>query len=631
MAASVYVLVAAICMAGRFDWATAAEDDALFSASQVEQLLKNLPLDNLAGVQKMAGRFMKEMAAGQKATDGSDAFQETVLAAMKNQGVLDTWKKRLDAMMYNEVDPDTDEDAFQADADIEEKPQPSVYQPSAVPQSLDAMEKVVHQMLGSVDPDVERLMKSAADLVLPKTDRASQQQQQQQKQQQQQQQPSPSVAAPQRVIEAPAPSKKDKAKKKSTEPLDAIVDLAKQYLGQDASDPTLDLLASMASSYMKTELKKPMGSGKSQKKSPTAAGDGLDLGAMMQLASLFSGDSAQNNLLQSLSSLLKPEQDSSDDAGPSLEQILKLGSLFMGQPAKNAKNAAQVAVNPVAQLVLRFLAMMLDLEPDQLFKYYTGFQKMVETDTWSEMNAVLRATTGTDVEAFLDLLDSDETRRELAETTCVNVVDWLQTFIDPMGLKTKVFYVNSYLLQYDYPPINPRHLIDTVSIVVDRMVHDFLTIQIESRPYMKQAEAELKRLLRVDQSKVLDLGNFTQTQLTRALRSSVEHEVIDPVADIWYDYKLASRYPRCARTIVCQRNAPADVRTPLGLKAAVTWGSTTATIWVLSKTGSRSMPSFNELYQAAMEGAHGHNCEDKFQENCGNVRARFRQLNHQEL
>jgi len=87
-------------------------------------------------------------------------------------------------------------------------------------------------MLGSVDPDVERLMKSAADLVLPKTDRASQQQQQQQKQQQQQQQPSPSVAAPQRVIEAPAPSKKDKAKKKSTEPLDAIVDLAKQYLGQ---------------------------------------------------------------------------------------------------------------------------------------------------------------------------------------------------------------------------------------------------------------------------------------------------------------------------------------------------------------------------------------------------------------
>ncbi len=143
MAASVYVLVAAICMAGRFDWATAAEDDALFSASQVEQLLKNLPLDNLAGVQKMAGRFMKEMAAGQKATDGSDAFQETVLAAMKNQGVLDTWKKRLDAMMYNEVDPDTDEDAFQADADIEEKPQPSVYQPSAVPQSLDAMEKVL--------------------------------------------------------------------------------------------------------------------------------------------------------------------------------------------------------------------------------------------------------------------------------------------------------------------------------------------------------------------------------------------------------------------------------------------------------------------------------------------------------
>ena len=72
-----------------------------------------------------------------------------------------------------------------------------------------------------------------------------------------------------------------KASKKPTkkeEPLDALLGLAKQYLGQDKHDPTLDIMANMASAYMKNN----------QKTNQKSDG-GLDLDTVMQMASLFSG------------------------------------------------------------------------------------------------------------------------------------------------------------------------------------------------------------------------------------------------------------------------------------------------------------------------------------------------------
>jgi len=61
--------------------------------------------------------------------------------------------------------------------------------------------------------------------------------------------------------------------------MDAILGLAKKYLGHDESDPTLDLMANMASAYMKSAQKKS-GGGK--------GGEGINLESMMRMASMLS-------------------------------------------------------------------------------------------------------------------------------------------------------------------------------------------------------------------------------------------------------------------------------------------------------------------------------------------------------
>ena len=66
---------------------------------------------------------------------------------------------------------------------------------------------------------------------------------------------------------------------KEAEPMDAILGLAKKYLGHDESDPTLDLMANMASAYMKSAQKKS-GGGK--------GGEGINLESMMRMASMLS-------------------------------------------------------------------------------------------------------------------------------------------------------------------------------------------------------------------------------------------------------------------------------------------------------------------------------------------------------
>jgi hypothetical protein len=319
----------------------------------------------------------------------------------------------------------------------------------------------------------------------------------------------------------------------------------------------------MAAAYLTNEPEKTDKKAAKEEKS----GGGLDLGSMLQLASLFTdSDSPGGNVVQTLSSMFSGD---SSGEGMSMDKIIQMGSLLMGQSGSKSRKSS----SPVAELVIRVVANFLDMDPELLMKYYTAFQRLVETNSWNEINDVLRVATGTDIETFLNLLDSDDVREQLSVTASAASIEWLQHFLSPDSLKTKVFYVNSFLLQYSYPPIDHKHLIDTSSVVIDRLVRDYLVYDVESRIFMKQAESQLKNLLHLDQSEDIDFRNYTQTELTNAVSHTVKLEFFDPLSKVWSDYKLAARYPKCARTILCLTNSLVNIRTPLGLKAAVTRAS----------------------------------------------------------
>jgi len=175
------------------------------------------------------------------------------------------------------------------------------------------------------------------------------------------------------------------------------------------------------------------------------------------------------------------------------------------------------------------------------------------------------------------------------------------------------------LLQYGYPIIDPKNLIESISLLAEQLTKTFVGSSFNLRPYLKEAEHQLRYTLNLDSNSVIDLRNFSREELSHAVEYTMKSEVFDPLADIWSSFRLASRYPKCARFILCRQNAPPLTRTSLGLKEGITRASSAVVAWALEKTNNRGMPSFSNLYAAAMDGALGLNCEVKYQGNCDKV------------
>ena len=171
-------------------------------------------------------------------------------------------------------------------------------------------------------------------------------------------------------------SNKKLYKKKQEEPLDALVGIAKKFLGQDESDPTLDIVANMASTYMKNMDNSGKKNGNS----------GPDLASMLQMAALFTGGAGNvgDNPLQSLTSLLS-------NSGMDMNQLLQMGSALMSQGVDSqVARKAKTSVSPIVELIIRFLANFLNMDSVVLLDHYNGLSKLTEANSWNEINAILR-------------------------------------------------------------------------------------------------------------------------------------------------------------------------------------------------------------------------------------------------
>lgn len=391
---------------------------------------------------------------------------------------------------------------------------------------------------------------------------------------------------------------------KEAEPMDAILGLAKKYLGHDESDPTLDLMANMASAYMKSAQKKS-GGGK--------GGEGINLESMMRMASMLSsaGDGKQKNPLDAVSSLMA---NSGMDAG----QLLQMASSLIGQPqGASGRKGSTSDRSPIIDLIAGYLGNFINVDSSLIVQYYEALVRLSGAKSWSEINMILKSSFGTDAESFLNLMADDNSRRSLSENGTEQLVSWIQHILDPDSVKTKISFVNEFLAQASLPVIDHKNVIETTSVVCDRIAKVYAGREVNSRVTLKAAQAQLKAMLGLDPSDAIDLHNYSAEDLADAVGYYVKSEFFDVLADIWSDFKLASRHPKCARTVICVRNSPQSVRTSLGLKQATTRSASTILAWALEKTNNRGMPSFDVLYHAAWNSKA--NCHEKYKENCQEI------------
>lgn len=480
---------------------------------KIRELLKEMPVE----LQQFAGQALMTQHLD-VADSRFPKLQSAILKAAKDKGLLGVWKDKLDALIF-------DDEAS-----------------NSLPRSTnDDMEKSVHEMLGNTEEDESsnEIDYNSAQPPAPKKEAKV---------------PTPPASA----YDRPSQRTKGETGGKKKEPLDALVGMAKKYLGQEENDPTLDIVANMASAYLRS----------TEKTSGNNANNGPDLGSLLQMASLFSGagggkqGGSAGNPLESIASLL-------GNSGMDLGQLLQLGSAMMdkGATSGSAVGKKKTSASPIVELVIRGLASTLNMDPDYLLNYYNGLSQLMEANSWDEINSILRRTTGTDAEVLLDSLADNQLRQEMSDATTGLLVDWLHSFLDPETLNTRIMYVNAMLLNYNYPTIDSKNVIETVSLVVERLSKDFGDTQVDPKPYLLAADQQLKRLLNLAPSDTIDFRSFTQEELLHAFGNSMKSEVFDPLADLWSDFRVASRYPKCARTIVCLRNSAGLTK---GLKHAIT-------------------------------------------------------------
>lgn len=535
--------------------------NSLFSGpklAQLQELLREMPPEAFVELEKVAGRVINKLGD----TNEAEKLQHAIVQAAKEQGgLLESWKDKLDSLVLDDGKTEKTSKCQSGNVKCAEEKQNN---PKPAPLLQDNIQESVkvdsnatppataHQKIGN--NDVNYLLETAEEMeTQPEANQA---------------------ATPQRIQSPPSPNKKPAAKMpkpsasaydkkrgetnrtppKKKKPMDALVGMAKQYLGQEENDPTLDILANMASAYMQVNDDK------------LNDNNGPDLNSILQMASLFTGGGSQNsgdNPLQSILSLL-------DNSGMDLNQVLQIGSSLLGQNGLVSSSRKGKEASNVPELIIRFLANILHVDATPLIDYFNGLNSLMEANSWDQINVILRRTTGTDAEAMLDLLANEKIRQQMSDTATATLVQWLQDYLNPDSLQSRAMIINAMLLQYGYPMIDTKNLIESVSVLAEQLSKTFAGAPFNLRPYLKEAEAQLKYTLNLDSNSVIDFRNFSREELSHAVEYTMKTEVFDPLADIWSAFRLASRYPKCARFILCRQNAPPTTRTSLGLKEGIT-------------------------------------------------------------
>lgn len=541
--------------------------DSLFSNLEIEKLqslLKNIPAIEL---QKVASQVVGDIDGASHPTELEK--RKSILKAIKEKGLLESWKGDLESLIFDDNalpvgESDDKAKKFQNNLKCNEKHEEGPHEHhNAIPEgslSKDIKESV-DQLLGISESngtpssvsqeqinrnDVEYLLQVAEDELDEPEEKV---------------QPPKQNPTPYKSVKKPSPSEKKKESNKKPykkeEPLDALVGMAKQLLGQEGSNPTLDIVANMASAYIKNM------DNSGQKKNSNS---GPDLSAILQMASLFSGGNGggHDNPLQSIMSLL-------GNSGMDMNQILQMGSTLMGNSLEAPAGRRNKSSNPFAEMLIRIVANFLNMDSVVLLDYYNGLTKLTEAKSWNEINVILRKTTGMDVETTLDLLVNDDVRQQLSDSATSSLAHWLQDFLDPDSIQTKITYLNAFAFQNKYPLVDSKNLVESLSVFAERLSEDYLNTKINLRPYLKQTENQINGLLHVGGPKRSNFRKLSEGELAMIIQHTMKNEVFDPLAELWTDFRYASRFPKCARTIVCLRNIPSNsARSSEGLKQGVT-------------------------------------------------------------
>jgi len=519
--------------------------------------------------------------------DNHDNIQDEILAAMKDSGVLDEWKEKLDDMLYNDID----------DSKPTEKAKKL---PVINNQEKEMLRSFIDEYKTDANSDV------STDLILNIVERV---------------QKTPKPNLPQIFVQLGPVIDIISSISKHTKDLQKIID--RQAPIFDSPAKPKDILHTL-SENLKSELVRlrPQSQPKPQKKPQAQGAQGLGLSDYLTLGStlLKGGNGAQ------IMSLLSGETDVSS-------MIQLLPKLIEGGEYKSILSKminSYLSSSPVGSMVSMYLGNVLDSEDGEKFmnSAYAILEEFVKSKSYERLSTIVpKVMTAKNSEEILNILTKEvENNWDLFFASIKNE-DYKENFLDKFAsyvVQGYDFYqnipsnsimgqaslmVNGLLVANKLPGYNSRKPVESLTKIAVKAWKLYSPVKdVDIAPHIETVIQALSQAYQA-QSHGNSFSKLNSKEKQSLISRLIDAELISPIQAVWSVYSKSQSAPQCSSHLLCLVNMR-EAKTNAGpARQSVVKGASLVASWALSQ-GSKD--KYWSLYKAVWSGGKGDDCSVQF-------------------
>jgi len=513
-------------------------------------------------------------------------LQEEILAAMKDSGVLDEWKDKLDHMLYNEVDEKSSE---------KKKKLPFINE-----QEREMLRSFIDEYKTDANLEV------STELILGVIDRV---------------QKTPKPNLPQIFVQLGPVIDVIAAISQKTKDVKKIIDRQGPIFNSPAKPK--DILHTLTEN-LKSELLRLRPQQKQAKKEKSSQGsagglglsDYLNLGATLlkggngaDLMSLLSGDADISSVLKLLPQLI--------EQGEYKSLLGKMVSSYLSS-------------SPLGAMFSSYMGQVLDSEDGEkmMANIYEILEQFVQSKSYARLSEIIpKVMAAKDIEGVLKVLTSEaEDNWELFFANIKNE-DYKENFLEGFagmivnGLEMydsiprdsvvgqAPLLVNGFLIANKLPGYNSKKPLESILKIVTKAWKVYSPVaDVDIGPHIEVISQALSQAYQ-SQSHGNSFTKLSSKEKKALITRMVDSEIISPVQSVWSAYDKSRTETTCSKHLLCLVNLR-EVKTGAGsARVAVAKGASLVAGWALSR-GSKQ--EYWSLYKAVWAGAKGEDCSVAF-------------------
>jgi len=526
-------------------------------------------------------------AVGVRDGNNHDHLQEEILAAMKDSGVLDEWKEKLDEMLYKEEETDKKET-----------------------KKLPVINEQEREMLRSFIDEYKSdgHLQISTDLILQIVERV---------------QKTPKPNLPQIFVQLGPVIDVVDAIAEQTKNVQKIIDRQSPIFDSPAKPK--DILHTL-SENLKSELSRLKMNGKASSKrqqmSGGTGGAGLGLSDYLTLGSTLLKGGNGGEIL----SLLSGEADFSS--------ILKLLPKLVEQGNYKALLGrvitSYISSNPVLAMGQTYLSTIIDSEKGEQFMtgLFTTFEDFVKSKSFEkiiylipkingaknleEILAIMTKEAESNWDTFFNSINNEDYKMQVIDSfssTIVQGMDFFNGIESGSVLSQAPLLVNGFLMTYKLPRFDSNNPMASITKIVTKALQKYGGMKnLDMAPYIESLTKALNQAYQT-QAKGNSFSSLSSAEKQSLMSRMFDQEVVSPLQEVWTAFNRAREEPQCSEHLMCLVIMREVKTNSSPARLAVTQGSSMVASWALSNSNKEK---YWRLYKAIWTGGKGEDCSVQF-------------------